>query len=219
MIGRVNGVNFTCLYGGTTAMGWKTIKLPPGHTWKSYYEFLLSTMDAKTAAHYNGILEKSKKYWTKGGTVDPGTADEVLAAYPHRVLEPSDDQFGLGVLSKYPIASAEKVPAADVLATLKLRLVLEPVMVDKLLDAAFSILRHASCDNASVLLHMLTTIEQISQEAAVPAARAALMRHVQLIAAESTAGALIVEDRQRIQQLCEAILQSASPNADRQVAG
>lgn len=101
----------------------------------------------------------------------------------------------------------------------KLRLVLEPVMVDELLDAAFSILRHASCDNASVLLHILTTIEQISQEAAVPAARAALMRHVQLIAAESTAGALIVEDRQRIQQLCEAILQSASPNADRQVAG
>lgn len=24
MIGRVNGVNFTGLYGGTTAMGWKT---------------------------------------------------------------------------------------------------------------------------------------------------------------------------------------------------
>lgn len=32
MVGRVNGVNFTGLYGGTTAMGWKTIKLPPGHT-------------------------------------------------------------------------------------------------------------------------------------------------------------------------------------------
>ena len=63
-------------------MGWKTIKLPPGHTWKSYYEFLLSTMNEKTAEHYNNILERSKKYWMKGGTVDPGTADEVLAAYP-----------------------------------------------------------------------------------------------------------------------------------------
>ena len=82
MVGRVNGVNFTGLYGGTTAMGWKTIKLPPGHTWKSYYEFLLSTMNEKTAEHYNNILERSKKYWMKGGTVDPGTADEVLAAYP-----------------------------------------------------------------------------------------------------------------------------------------
>src|SRR5690606_8880166 len=36
MVGRVNGVNFTGLYGGTTAMGWQTIKLPPNHTWKSY---------------------------------------------------------------------------------------------------------------------------------------------------------------------------------------
>ena len=66
MIGRVNGVNFTGLYGGTTAMGWKTIKLPPGHTWKSYYEFLLSTMDARTAAHYNNILEKSKGTGCRG---------------------------------------------------------------------------------------------------------------------------------------------------------
>lgn len=49
----------------------------------------------------------------------------ILAAYPHRVLAPSDDQFGLGVLSKYPIASAEKVDSVDALATLKLRLVLD----------------------------------------------------------------------------------------------
>ena len=50
---------------------------------------------------------------------------ELLAAYPHRVLEPSDDQFGLGVLSKFPITSTEKVQPADELATLKLRLVLD----------------------------------------------------------------------------------------------
>ena len=40
MIGRTNGVNFAGLYGGTTAMGWRNIQLPPGHTWKSYKEFL-----------------------------------------------------------------------------------------------------------------------------------------------------------------------------------
>ncbi len=67
MVGRVNGVNFTGLYGGTTAMGWKTIKLPPGHTWKSYYEFLLSTMNEKTAEHYNNILERSKKVLDERG--------------------------------------------------------------------------------------------------------------------------------------------------------
>ena len=50
---------------------------------------------------------------------------DVLAVYPHRVLAPSDDQFGLGVLSKYPVASVEKVAPANALATLKLRLVLD----------------------------------------------------------------------------------------------
>ena len=34
MLGRVNGVNFTGIYGGTHAMGWQTIKLPKGYTWK-----------------------------------------------------------------------------------------------------------------------------------------------------------------------------------------
>lgn len=53
------------------------------------------------------------------------TSPEVRAAYPHRVLVPSDDQFGLGVLSKYPVASLETVTPVDLLATLKLRLVLD----------------------------------------------------------------------------------------------
>lgn len=50
---------------------------------------------------------------------------EVRAAFPHRVLVPSTDQFGLGVLSKYPFASDERVDPVDSLATLKLRLVLD----------------------------------------------------------------------------------------------
>lgn len=118
MVGRVNGVNFTGLYGGTTAMGWKTIKLPPGHTWKSYYEFLLSTMNEKTAEHYNNILERSKKYWMKGGTVDPGTADEVLAAYPlatvtgksGRYVDRDVIQF-MGYPDDMPVSNFRQVPS------------------------------------------------------------------------------------------------------------
>lgn len=53
------------------------------------------------------------------------TGPAVQIAYPHRMLAPSDDQFGLGVLSKYPIASVEKVRPVDSLQTLKLRLVLD----------------------------------------------------------------------------------------------
>ena len=71
LIGRVNGVNFTGIYGGTTAMGWQSIKLPKGHTWKSYMEFLLSTLPEDTKENYKKKLETSIKFWkTKGGCLD-----------------------------------------------------------------------------------------------------------------------------------------------------
>ena len=53
----------------------------------------------------------------------------------------------------------------------RLRLVLEPVTFDELLSAAFDMLRHASCDNASVLLHMLAVIDVIGRETKAPEAR------------------------------------------------
>lgn len=78
MVGRVNGANFAGLYGGTTAMGWKRITLPKGHTWKSYCYFLLSTLDPKLRAHYERIFETSLKYWCeKGGFVSEDIMDEV----------------------------------------------------------------------------------------------------------------------------------------------
>jgi predicted phosphoadenosine phosphosulfate sulfurtransferase len=67
MIGRVNGVNFTGLYGGTTAMGWRSIKLPKGHTWKSYMEFLLNTLPESTKYSYKKKLEFSEKFWVERG--------------------------------------------------------------------------------------------------------------------------------------------------------
>ncbi len=70
LIGRVNGVNFTGIYGGTTAMGWREIKLPKGHTWKSYMEFLLATLPEQTASNYKKKLETSIEFWkTKGGVL------------------------------------------------------------------------------------------------------------------------------------------------------
>ncbi len=78
LIGRVNGVNFTGLYGGTTAMGWKEIKLPEGHTWKSYMEFLLSTLPENISNGYKKKLDFSIKFWsTKGGEVSLETIQEL----------------------------------------------------------------------------------------------------------------------------------------------
>jgi len=87
----------------------------------------------------------------------------------------------------------------------RLRLLLEPVTFDELLSGAFDMLRHASCDNASVLLHMLEVIDGIGQEAKSPEARQALLRQVSLIRTESQAGELIEPDRQLIQQSSEAL--------------
>ena len=67
MIGRVNGVNFSGLYGGTTAMGWRSIKLPKGHTWKSYMEFLLDTLPEESKDNYKKKLQTSIDFWRNRG--------------------------------------------------------------------------------------------------------------------------------------------------------
>lgn len=71
LVGRVNGVNFSCIYGNTTAMGWRNIKLPDGHTWESYMYFLLSSLPEDTRQNYLGKLATSIKFWReKGGALD-----------------------------------------------------------------------------------------------------------------------------------------------------
>jgi predicted phosphoadenosine phosphosulfate sulfurtransferase len=67
MVSRVNGVNFTGIYGGTTAMGWKNIKKPEHFTWKEYMEFLLSTLPEETRKRYEQKFEKSKWHWRVQG--------------------------------------------------------------------------------------------------------------------------------------------------------
>ena len=74
LVSRVNGVNFTGIYGGTTAMGWKSITLPKGHTWESYMYFLLSTLPEETRQNYLSKLQTSIKFWKeKGGVLDEDT--------------------------------------------------------------------------------------------------------------------------------------------------
>jgi uncharacterized membrane protein len=87
----------------------------------------------------------------------------------------------------------------------RLRLILDPVTIDDLLDAAFDMLRHASCNNANVLQHMLEVIGALGQEVKAPEIRRQLRRHVSLIQAESQVGNLIEADRQSIRQSSEAL--------------
>ena len=72
----MNGVNFSAIYGGTHAMGYGSVKLPEGHTWKSFMEFLLSTLPEETRRGYLSKLHTSIKFWrTKGGCL----SDETIA--------------------------------------------------------------------------------------------------------------------------------------------
>jgi uncharacterized membrane protein len=87
----------------------------------------------------------------------------------------------------------------------QLRLVFDPVTFDELLNAAFDMLRHASSDNANVLLHMLKIIDVISQDTKSPDDRQKLLRHAILIEEESQAGSLIKEDRQSIHHRSESL--------------
>jgi predicted phosphoadenosine phosphosulfate sulfurtransferase len=92
LVSRVNGVNFTGIYGGTTAMGWRSITLPAGHTWKSYMEFLLSTLPKQSAENFKKKLEFSQKFWrTKGGSLsDEVIAKLVACGIPHEVGPPTN---------------------------------------------------------------------------------------------------------------------------------
>lgn len=74
LVSRVNGVNFTAIYGATKAMGWKNITKPAHFTWKQYMMFLLDTLPGETAENYRTKLETSIEFWRKRGGVLSETA-------------------------------------------------------------------------------------------------------------------------------------------------
>ena len=76
MVGRVNGANFTAMYGGTKAVAWKHIQKPPHHTWKSYVDFLLKTLPEETRQTYQEKFTTSIEFWRKTGGV---LSDETIA--------------------------------------------------------------------------------------------------------------------------------------------
>jgi predicted phosphoadenosine phosphosulfate sulfurtransferase len=88
MVGRTNGVNFAGIYGGTTAMGWKSIQLPKGHTWKTYMEFLLTTLPESASDNYRKKLAISQKFWRETGGC--------LSSETIKKLEALNIQFELG---------------------------------------------------------------------------------------------------------------------------
>jgi len=84
IVNRVQGANFGNRYVQLSGnvFGNIRIRLPKGHTWQSYAEFLLSTMPPHTAEHYRRKIATFLKWWDEKGAVPvvPDEADPQLEA-------------------------------------------------------------------------------------------------------------------------------------------
>jgi len=84
VVNRVQGANFGNRYVQLSGnvLGNIKIRLPKGHTWKSYAQFLLDTMPPHTAAHYRQKIAKFLEWWDKheGVPIIPDEADANLEA-------------------------------------------------------------------------------------------------------------------------------------------
>lgn len=78
LVGRVQGANFTAIYGRTKAMGYRNVTLPPNHTWKSYTMFLLDTLPVRLRNNYVKKFNTSIQFWHEtGGGLDEETIQEL----------------------------------------------------------------------------------------------------------------------------------------------
>lgn len=81
MVSRVNGVNFTAIYGGTKAMGWKSVTKPSHLSWKEYAMFLLDTLPKDIADGFRAKLSTSIKFWReKGGCLSQEAISDLHSA-------------------------------------------------------------------------------------------------------------------------------------------
>ncbi len=79
LVGRVQGANFTSIYGRTKAMGYRNVTLPEGHTWRSYTLFLLDTLPIRLRNNYAKKFNSSIEFWhNTGGGLEEETIQELL---------------------------------------------------------------------------------------------------------------------------------------------
>jgi predicted phosphoadenosine phosphosulfate sulfurtransferase len=55
--------------------GYRTVSLPPGHTWRSFATMLLQSLPTKTAHHFQAKIDVHRKWWMDRG-YEHGIPDE-----------------------------------------------------------------------------------------------------------------------------------------------
>jgi predicted phosphoadenosine phosphosulfate sulfurtransferase len=90
VVARVNGANSGALYVQETGnvSGYNRIALPPGHTWKSFCNLLLSSLPKATREHYIAKFHGFLKGWKGRGYVD-GIPDEAPRILENKMWAPS----------------------------------------------------------------------------------------------------------------------------------
>lgn len=71
VVNRVSGANFGNIYSGNSILGYRKVKLPWGHTWKTYTKLLLATLPHELADNYKSRFIKFILYWNQVGCVVP----------------------------------------------------------------------------------------------------------------------------------------------------
>jgi predicted phosphoadenosine phosphosulfate sulfurtransferase len=71
VVNRVSGANFGNIYSGNSILGYRKVKLPKGHSWRTYTKLLLSTLPREVAANYKDRFIKFINYWRKVGSAVP----------------------------------------------------------------------------------------------------------------------------------------------------
>ena len=65
LVSRINGANFVATYG--KQLDYKSVKLPEGHTWKSFVKFLLKTLPDETADNFRQRFVQGLRFWARTG--------------------------------------------------------------------------------------------------------------------------------------------------------
>ena len=77
LVSRVNGANFVATYG--KQLDYKSVKLPEGHTWKSFVKFLLETLPDGPAENFRNRFVQAITYWARTGRgLFPETVNELI---------------------------------------------------------------------------------------------------------------------------------------------
>src|SRR6185436_8032841 len=90
VVARVNGANGGALYVQEwgNINGYRKITKPPGHTWRSFAELLVTSMPPATEEHYRNKSRLLQKWWVERG-YDEGIPDEADPRLEAQRLAPS----------------------------------------------------------------------------------------------------------------------------------